>query len=147
VNLRSPWWDRAGVEDLVTGARWLKLNTEELTALEDHTRGRTLIDRAQRVRERFGLEAVIVTCGPEGAFAVAAEESISAAAEHVVEAVDAVGAGDGFSAVVILGILRAWSLPATLRRAVDFASALCALPGSVPDDTSVYETFLNRWRR
>lgn len=147
VNLRSPWWDRPRVEALLAGARWLKLNTDELEALEDHARGRTLIDRAQRVRERFGLEAVIVTCGPEGAFAVTADDPVSAAAEHVVEAVDAVGAGDAFSAVVILGIIRAWSLPATLRRAVEFAAALCAMPGPVPEDASIYQTFLNRWRR
>jgi fructokinase len=146
VNLRAPWWDAERVGSLIAGARWLKVNAGELTALEDQRQGRTLLERAQRLRERFGLEAVIVTCGAEGAVAATEEDSLMAPAERVVEATDSVGGGDAFSAVVIIGILRAWSLGATLRRAVEFASAVCARPGGLEDDRGVYEHFLTRWR-
>jgi fructokinase len=103
-----------------------------------------LLDRAQRVRERFGLEAVIVTAGVEGAFGVTRDDAITAAVERVVDAGDTVGAGDAVSAVVILGIVRGWSLTATLRRAVEFAGSL---PSGIPDDPEIYQRFLTLWRR
>jgi fructokinase len=144
VNLRPPWWERGTVESLIGGARWLKVNVQELEELEDHSRGRTLLDRAQRVRERFGLEAVIVTAGVEGAFGVTREDAITAAVDRVVAATDTVGAGDAVSAVVILGIVRGWSLTATLRRAVEFASSV---PSGILDDQAQYQRFLTLWRR
>jgi fructokinase len=144
VNLRAPWWNRGSLEGLIGGARWLKLNTEELEQLEDPARGRTLLDRAQRVRERFGLEYVIVTCGCEGAFAVTEDDSVTAPAERILEETDSVGLGDAVSAVAILGIVRGWSLQAILRRAVEFASAVHA---GIPDDPALYQRFLGLWRR
>jgi fructokinase len=144
ANLRAPWWDRAALDNLIGGARWLKVNTEELQQLENHVRGRTLLDRAHKLRGRFGLEAVIVTAGVEGAFAVTADDAITAAAERVAPENDIVGAGDAVSAVLVLGILRGWSLTATLRRAVEFASAVHA---GLPDDATVYHRFLALWRR
>ncbi len=142
VNLRPPWWERGAVESLIGGARWLKVNVQELELLED-TRGRTLLDRAQRVRERFGLEAVIVTAGVEGAFGVTRDDAITAAVERVLPAADTVGAGDAVSAVMILGIVRGWSLTATLRRAVEFAGNV---PSGIPDDRAPYQRFLTLWR-
>jgi fructokinase len=146
VNLRAPWWDTERVTALIGGARWLKVNAGELAALENQRHGRTLLERAQRLRERFGLEAVIVTCGAEGAVAATEHDSLMAPAERVVEVTDSVGGGDAFSAVVIIGILRAWTLGATLRRAVEFASAVCAKPGGLDEDRGLYEHFLTRWR-
>jgi fructokinase len=144
VNLRPPWWERSTLENLIGGARWLKVSTRELEELEDHSRGRTLLDRAQRVRERFGLEAVIVTVGAEGAFGVTRDDAITVAVERVIESADTVGAGDAVSAVVMLGIARGWSLTATLRRAVEFAGS--AQTG-IPDDPALYQRFLALWRR
>lgn len=144
ANLRSPWWERGALESLIGGARWLKVNTDELQQLQDNTRGRTLLERAQKLRERFGLEAVIVTAGVEGAFAVTENDAITAAAERVAPENDIVGAGDAVSAVIMLGILRGWSLNATLRRAVEFATAVHA---GLPDDVAVYQRFLGLWRR
>ncbi len=145
VNLRPPWWERGTLESLIGGARWLKVNTQELEQLEDHSRGRTLLDRAQRLRERFDLQVVIVTAGYEGAFGVTRDDAITAAVERVVDREDGVGAADALSAVVILGISRGWSLTATLRRAVEFAAAVHA--EGVHDDNALYQRFLARWRR
>jgi fructokinase len=143
VNLRAPWWERSTIEALIRGARWLKMNVLELDQLEARSRGKTLLDRAQRVRERFGLEAVIVTAGAEGAFGVTHDDTITAAVERVATTTDTVGAGDAVSAVLILGIVRGWSLAATLRRAVEFASSS---PSGIPDDRSTYTRFLSLWR-
>lgn len=143
VNLRAPWWERGRLEELIRGARWLKVSVAELDQLEGRVRGQTLLARAQRVRERFALEAVIVTAGPEGAFGVTRDDAITAAVERAAVTTDTIGAGDAVSAVLIFGIVRGWSLTATLQRAVQFASSL---PSGIPDDGSAYQRFLSLWR-
>ena len=37
VNLRSPWWNEALVQELVVGADWVKLNSDELALLTGAT--------------------------------------------------------------------------------------------------------------
>lgn len=149
VNLRSPWWDRDRAEHLLAGGRWLKLNHQELAEFTDlDTAGTTgLLQGARTLCNRFGLQTVIVTRGDSGAVAVTADGSAVGKPEPVAEFADSVGAGDAFSAVTLLGILRGWSLETTLRRATAFAAAICSVRGAVPADTRLYQRFLESWQR
>jgi fructokinase len=61
------------------------------------------------------------------------------------ELVDTVGAGDAFSAVLILGLLRGWDSATVLPRADAFARAVCCIPGAVPGDDAFYQPFLQAW--
>ncbi len=61
-----------------------------------------------------------------------------------VEVVDTVGAGDAFSAVFILGLSKGWSTDVGLGRALEFAAAVCTLPGATTADRRVYDEFKNR---
>ena len=65
--------------------------------------------------------------------------------ETVEELTDTVGAGDGFSAVLALGIHEGWSLPQTLQRAAGFAADLCRIRGATTDDEGLYERHRGRW--
>jgi fructokinase len=58
---------------------------------------------------------------------------------------DTVGAGDAFSAVFIVGLLREWEISLTLRRAHRFAAAICQIRGAIPEDKEFYKPFLNEW--
>jgi len=60
--------------------------------------------------------------------------------------IDTVGAGDGFSAIFLLGRIRGWALEVSLARANEFAAAICAIPGAVPRDMGFYDTWAARWR-
>lgn len=145
VNLRSPWWDRAAVERLLRGARWLKLNGTELAELVNGPI-RTQLQRAEALRSQLGLDLVVVTYGDQGSLAVTADLSITAQAERVPSFVDSVGAGDAFSAVLMVGIARGWPLQLGLHRATSFAAAICGVRGALPEGATLYQRFLRQWR-
>ena len=64
VNLRSPWWDKDDVLQLLERARWVKLNLHELRELAS---GESLRESVARFVETHGLEGLLVTFGAEGA--------------------------------------------------------------------------------
>ncbi|HET8696027.1 MAG TPA: PfkB family carbohydrate kinase, partial [Gammaproteobacteria bacterium] len=145
VNLRSPWWSGSSVETLLRGARWLKLNGAELAELVDG-QTRTPLQRAEALRSRLGLEVVVVTFGDQGSLGVSAELSITAQPERVPSFVDSVGAGDAFSAVLMVGLARGWPLQLSLHRATSFAAAICGIRGAMPEDPAIYQRFLRQWQ-
>jgi len=90
----------------------------------------------------------LVTCGAEGAWLVqreGGEVSMMPKGEPVA-VVDTVGAGDGFSAVFIMGQLQGWPAEQTLARAHEFAAAICTQRGAIPEQADFYAPFLKAWR-
>lgn len=142
VNLRAPWWSTEGVTKLLQGVNWVKLNDEELVQLGYDGE---LEKAAARMREQFGFELLVVTRGEAGALFVTAEEVLHGEPVKVDVLVDTVGAGDAFSAVILLGLLQGWPLKKTLQHALVFASHLCEVHGAVLPDKSYYESCLLQW--
>ena len=137
VNLRDPWWARGDVLDMIGGARWVKLNQDELAELA----GAADLETAERFRVRHTLDAVIVTRGGRGAAVIEQERTREAAPPASIAVVDTVGAGDAFSAVYLLGLMKGWSTSATLERALEFAAAVCTRPGATTTDRRLYSDF------
>ncbi len=142
VNLRPPWWNRASVFQLLSGSRWIKLNSEELAAMlgPESAEG-----DAESLRHRLDLEAVIVTRGEKGASVRTAQGQRSAAPPRLTAVTDTVGAGDALSAVTIFGLLRNWPWSVTLERAVAFAGEVCRIQGAVARDRTFYKRALSQW--
>lgn len=144
VNLRDPWWSREKVLELVQGADWVKLNRDELGLLSGTTGA--LIDQARRFKEEQGLTGLILTLGARGAMGFAGDQDVAEVAppplSHVV---DAVGAGDAFASVLILGIDSGWPLGVTLERAQAFASRLVQQRGATVSDRGFYQPFVDAW--
>jgi fructokinase len=129
VNLRDPWWEPAVLERLLERARWCKLNERELACLGGPGDPEAA---AGRLLGRHGMERVFVTRGAGGAFALARDGGIDRVAPPPgAVVVDTVGAGDGFAAGLIAGLLQGWPLPLTLARAQGLASAICAVRGAI----------------
>jgi len=59
--------------------------------------------------------------------------------------IDTVGAGDAYTAILAMGILRDWTPETILSRATEFAGAVCGLPGAIPEDDSFYRPYLH-WK-
>ncbi|WP_425443962.1 carbohydrate kinase family protein [Thioalkalivibrio denitrificans] len=145
VNLRAPWWDRDTVRELVANSAWVKLNQDELDALGDGDM-RSPQDGARALLSRYGLRAVILTRGSEGALVAASDGLvISQPAPPVDGLVDTVGAGDAFSAVVLLGIMEGWGWETILERAARFAAQVCTLRGATTEDRSFYAEQSRAW--
>jgi fructokinase len=149
VNLRDPWWQRNSVDQLLRGATWLKLNEDELGELQPEPRDEARGDvgvRVEEFRSRYGAREVLLTRGELGAIVVTASATVERQPEPVKGMIDTVGAGDAFSAVSIVGRLREWPADVTLRRALGFASRICAIRGATTDDRSLYADAIDRWR-
>lgn len=152
LNLRSPWYDGSVVCRVLSAAHVVKLSDEEL---EEVRRLLSLPHRdpealASDIVRRFRLRALYVTRGEKGAWVAArtgdalrfAETPASVPAGPVV---DTVGAGDAFTSVVLLGLVRGWTPEESLRHGVAFAGAVTRIPGATPADGAFYAPFLSEW--
>jgi len=149
INLRSPWWQRDTAMALLSGAQWVKLNRDEMQALMPASRpasAGSLIPAAEAFRQACSCEVVFLTLGEEGAVVLTGDGSFHQSPPQVDRLVDAVGAGDAFSAVAILGLLYRWPFAKILACAVEFAARLCQQRGATIDDPGVYHSYLQRWQ-
>lgn len=148
INLRAPWWEPARIESLMRGARWLKLNDEEIAALRPVARtadpGGAALEAAVRLRTELGIERVILTCGAAGASYVD-DSVVSGQPPPVPVLVDTIGAGDAFSAVTLLGLLRGWDAQTSLERSLDFAARICGQRGATAADAALYKEYREAW--
>ena len=144
VNLRTPWWNLKTVELLLKEISWLKLNEEELSLIVPQESN--IESRIQYLLSTFLLNNIILTQGKAGAISFQSngnQEQIIPS--QTTQIVDTVGAGDAFSSVLILGIIKGWNTAKTLVRAQEFASAIVGIRGATIQDKSFYEYFVKQW--
>lgn len=135
VNLRRPFFDAALIRESVAEATVLKLSDDELDAVlaacgvppgPDPTASL----RALLVRHR--LDLVALTRGAAGALLVSATEVIDQPGIPTMVR-DTVGAGDSFTAALVVGLLRGEPLNTLARVACETAAAVCAHAGALPE--------------
>lgn len=145
INLRPPWWNRQSVDNLVTGADWLKFNFDELDLL--YAAAGSPRERLARLLEEKDLQGIILTRGQRGALLVTRDNEIHEVepAENIA-ITDTVGAGDAFTSVIITGLLNGWPLEQCLQRAQAFASAIVGRRGATVNDMNFYQPFINDWQ-
>jgi len=142
INLRTPWWQRDHVLQLMRQADWLKLNEHELIELTGHEA--TAGEAASQLVDDYGLRALILTRGSAGADYIAGEiYSVSPKSGNQV--VDTVGAGDSFTSVILTGLLQGWDINTCLQRAQTFASAVVGVRGATIDDRQFYSRIMDTW--
>ncbi len=150
INLREPWYDEDMVRLSLQNANIVKLNDEELQTLADMFKAGPGLAQAQgaQLKRMFDIERLIVTCGKDGAWQLdgSNELSIASPGKESLRIVDTVGAGDAFSAACILGMLLCWPETASLKRADEFAAAICEIRGAVPEDREFYQPFFKEWK-
>lgn len=145
VNLRAPWWHAEQLDEWLHHADWLKLNSDELRQLSPEAEDITAAMR--RMLTHYKLELMVVTLGSEGALALTESgELVSVHPPTPPLLIDTVGAGDAFSAVLLLGLYSGWSLSLTLERAQTFASALLGQPGATVQNIAFYRSFSDSWQ-
>ncbi|WP_127476343.1 carbohydrate kinase family protein [Sulfurivermis fontis] len=143
INLRSPWWQINEVHGLIHEAAWVKLNEDELhTLTPDLT---SITSTPLKFAADHHIKHLLVTRGADGAILVGGNEIHECAAQPAERIVDTVGAGDAFSAVMIYGLSRQWTLQRSLRHAAEFAAAICTLRGAIVNNRTFYEEFINHW--
>ena len=132
INLRPPFHAPDVIEESLRGANVLKLNEDELPVLSAQLGWAGSVEgQVRAVAGRFGLRAVALTLGARGA-GLLLEDTWRTEPGRSVDVRDAVGAGDAFTAVLIMGLLLKWEARAILTRATDVAAYVCTQPGATP---------------
>lgn len=152
LNLRPPWFDVETVRRSLENADVVKASEEELRVVGDllglSTPGPEagVTERVETLLRAFRIRNVLVTRGARGAWLLTeGGDQTIVARPPLDDVVDTVGAGDAFSAVLILGSLRGWPESMSLVRADDFARALCRIPGAIPQNDAIYRPFREAW--
>ncbi len=132
LNLRSPFFDEEIVCWTLRQADLLKLNVEELSDVSRMlgAAGDTMTLFAGLIRE-FGLRRAVLTGGGEGAWFFEEGRTWHQPATAV-EAVDPVGAGDAFTAVLSVALARGIALAEAAPLAAEVAGYVVAQPGAMP---------------
>ena len=122
INLRSPYYDRRIVEELLGKTDFLKLNFNELELIagwfSDHA---TIDDKISSIAGKFGIRKIVVTLGSDGALLLI-DGNIYRHPGFRVEVKDTVGSGDAFLA----GLLSKLMENEKPEDALEFANGLGA---------------------
>ena len=132
INLRQAYFTEDVVRNSLELADVLKLNDDELPVV---TRLLSLRGEGDDVLlnllEGFGLQAVALTKGAAGSVLRTREER----SEHpgfTVDVVDTVGAGDAYTAALILGLLEGRAIPSINAMANRLGAHVCTGEGATP---------------
>jgi fructokinase len=133
VNLRQHWYRREWVERSLAKADVVKLNVDEVKLLADLLEPWPAepVPFARAIQERYAVEVVCITRGANGCLLVGPDEVVDLAGVTV-DVVDAVGAGDAFTAALIYGRLHHWPLKAQAALANEVGALVAGRPGAMP---------------
>lgn len=130
VNLRQPFFNKEILTYLLCATDILKLNEEELLILAEmlSLKGGER-DILQRLIDLFSLNLIALTKGEKGSRLFSRERD-SFHPGFRVDAVDTVGAGDAFTAALVMGLLQGKPLDRINEFANRLASFVCSQRGA-----------------
>jgi fructokinase len=133
VNLRQRYYDADVLTESLELANAVKLNEEELPIVARlcglaETRP---VEQLRALCERFDLRLAALTRGPCGSVLATPDRVCESPAASTVVA-DTVGAGDAFTATLLIGMLAGRALDEVSRRANAVAAYVCSQPGATP---------------
>jgi fructokinase len=132
VNLRQHFYSAAVLDASLQLANVLRLNETELPLIAELL----CVPGAPRqqlgaLRDAYDLRVVVLTRAEKGSILFDGEQWVESEGAKV-EVVDAVGAGDAFTAATALGLLAGWPLEAISTRANEVAAFVCGHEGATP---------------
>ena len=142
INLRQQFYSRGLIEESLQLANVLKLNDDELptlaemfglTGLPEHQ----IKHQIEWLAHTFSLRLVALTRGANGSLLYQKDNDNnevrwSDCPSRPVKVVDTVGAGDSFTAAMVLGLLRKMDLDEINTIANEVARYVCSQPGATP---------------
>lgn len=130
VNLRSPFFSEDLILDSLSRANVLKLNETELRLIAASTNCHgTPVETMQKLARKYQLRSVTLTLGADGAILLS-DGIVSELPGVPVSVVDTVGAGDAFTAAMVLGLLSGVNVESINRFAMRVASYVCSQRGA-----------------
>lgn len=133
INLRQNFYNREILEESLYKATWAKVNEQELETLTDilGLKGDDLKESLEILRRRYNLELAALTLGENGCLVNTKNERIYLQG-HKIEVADTIGAGDSFTAGLLVGLLKKKPLRRAISIANDLAAKVASKPGGTP---------------
>ena len=133
VNLRQHYYDERVVLASLEQANAIKLNDEELPVVARFCKlpAAGPVDQLRTLCDWFGLRIAALTRGAAGSILVSPSAVCESPAQRA-EVCDTVGAGDAFTATLLVGLLARRPLAEVSERANAVAAYVCSQPGATP---------------
>ncbi|PIE45190.1 MAG: carbohydrate kinase [Gammaproteobacteria bacterium] len=133
LNIRQNFYSRKIIERSLQFANVLKLNDDELVLMQRlfALKG-SQEEQLKQLLNDYGLSLIALTRGEKGSMLVTANE-VSEHAGFRCQVVDTIGAGDAFTAGVVMGLLKGLSLAQINHQANYIASYVCQQAGAMND--------------
>ncbi len=132
INLRQNFFTWETIKESLEIADVLKLNDEEIQVVADFfgLKGDTP-ELLPQLIDRFNLKCIAFTMGKKGSIIMTTDEFSSMEAPEV-RIADTIGAGDAFTALLTVGLLKGDPLSAIHKRANMVAAYVCTREGATP---------------
>lgn len=132
INLRQHYYNKGLIEESLYLSNVLKMNSDEMNRLKElFGLNGTEDEIAAWFMEKYNLKMVVLTAGASYSTVYTPDE-VSTLPIPEVEVVDTVGAGDAFSAALIMSLLNGGTLKEAHRYAVKIAAFVCSGKGAWP---------------
>jgi fructokinase len=132
LNLRPPFYEREWIIASLERCDIVKMSAGEARVLAPLLKpGDDEAGMIRRLIDRFGIDLVCVTRGRAGCLLATAGGSVEATGKPA-EVVDAVGAGDAFTAALTYGRLNGWPIEATAELANEIGALVASREGAMP---------------
>jgi fructokinase len=132
INIRQQYFTREILLRSLNACNMLKINHEELDLLtgllqlpSDET------EKLHVILQKFGLKLIALTKGEKGSLLYTDKEVSRVEATHI-QVVDTIGAGDSFSAALIMGLINKKPLRQIHQHAARVSSFVCTQKGATP---------------
>lgn len=132
INLRYPFYNREIIEASLPLAHILKMNDEELSVLA----GMLSLEGSEeallaQLLKRYKLSLIALTKGAKGSVLYSENERFFHPG-YPTKVADTVGAGDAFTAMMAMGMLKGHTLDTISDNANKLAAWVCSIPGATP---------------
>lgn len=132
VNVRQPYFSKGLLEELLSQADIVKMNDEELELISGYwIELHDPLEQMVFLKNKFGLETLIVTRGSNGAACLDASGYCEQAGYRVTVK-DTIGSGDSFLAAFLSKLLNAESTAECLRFACAIGALVASKQGGTP---------------
>ncbi|MDR0361911.1 MAG: carbohydrate kinase [Planctomycetota bacterium] len=135
INLRPPFVEERLLVGGMRRAVVLKMNDDELPMVAK-VFGWDVDPEAAiaKLFEKFpNLKHIVVTRGPRGAWWHNKRRFIEKTPDDDIKKVDTIGAGDSFTASILMGLLKGWDEDAIMDNALEIANFVCTQRGGTPE--------------
>jgi fructokinase len=133
INLRQDYFSIDVIRDSMKIANILKLNDEELEVVSDLLKIKgTENEILEKLLANYNLDLVALTKGSEGSVLITSSK-LSMYNSEPVQVADSVGAGDSFTAALVIGLLNDFPLHKIHQTASELAAFVCTKQGATPE--------------